>query len=49
MALGVVFGAVFGQAIFGNVGVIVAVGMIFGALIGAAISRGFASRHPVLI
>ena len=49
MALGIVFGAVFGRAIFGNVGVSVAMGMIFGALIGAAISRGFASRHPVLI
>ena len=43
-ALGIVFGAVFGQAIFGNVGVSVAMGMIFGALIGAAISRGSASR-----
>jgi xanthine/uracil permease len=35
MALGIVFGAVFGQAIFGNVGV--AMGMIFGPVIGAAL------------
>ena len=46
MALGIIFGAVFGQAILGNVGVSVAMGMIFGAVIGAAISRGFASRLP---
>ena len=36
-ALGIVFGAVFGQAIFGNVGV--AMGIIFGAVIGAALGR----------
>ena len=36
MALGIVFGAVFGQAIFGNVGV--AMGIIFGAVIGAGLS-----------
>ena len=38
-ALGIVFGAVFGQAIFGNVGVGVAMGIIFGAVIGAALGR----------
>jgi hypothetical protein len=42
MALGIVFGAVVGQAIFGNVGV--GVGMIFGPVIGAAISLTSASR-----
>ena len=41
-ALGIVFGAVFGQAIFGGVGV--AMGMIFGPVIGAAISLASASR-----
>ena len=38
MALGIVFGAVFGQTILGNVGVGVAMGMIFGAVIGAGLS-----------
>ena len=44
MALGIVFGAVVGQAIFGNVGVGVAMGMIFGPVIGAAISLTSASK-----
>jgi|TARA_B110000263_G_C14828634_1_gene294221 hypothetical protein len=44
MALGIICGAVFGQAIFGNVGVGVAMGMIFGPAIGAAISLTSASR-----
>ena len=39
MALGIICGAVFGQAIFGNVGVGVAMGITFGAAIGVAISR----------
>ena len=39
-ALGIIFGAVFGQATnFVGVGVGVAMGMIFGAAIGAALGR----------
>jgi len=46
-ALGIVFGAVFGQAIFGGVGVGVAIGMIFGTAIGAALGR--LSRPTVVL
>ena len=38
-ALGIVFGAVFGQEIFGDVGVAVAMGMFSGTAIGAALGR----------
>jgi hypothetical protein len=41
-ALRIVFGAVFGQAIFGGV---VAIGMIFGTAIGAALGRASTGRH----
>ena len=41
-ALGIVFGAVFGQAIFGGVGV--AMGMILGPVIGVAIRLTSSSK-----